>query len=337
MLLVTGGGGFVLCHLVVEWVRTDRANRAIVIDRDPLDDAARAFFQPFAEQIKFVQGDVSDRTFWALLDHRLGGVIVTHMVHGAAVSSIERHRRVGGLNAAIPSVATNIMGTVHALGFAETLPVLHRFINVSSGAVYARVTDLPLETPLPEDGYVAPDGLYPVSKYAAELVVAQTANDSGLPAVTVRLASVFGPLDRQTSARDLDCIPKRLLMAMRRKQPVSVAGLDSVGDYLGAGDVAAALVALLLSETTNHSVYNIAAGRLTTLADLLDVLGDVDRSFHFIETSRQDAEIADLRPGTAGRNGAYDIGRITADTTWRPDDLGTMLRRYHEWLETHEV
>lgn len=337
-LLVTGGGGFVLSHLARHWARLSPDNRVIVIDRFPLDAPMSDFFQSVAGQIEVICDDVSDSAFWAgLKDVIQDPEAITHIVHGAAVSSIERHRKVGGLAAAIPAIETNIMGTAHALAFAESLPLLRRFINVSSGAVYARETGLALKIPLPEDGYVDPDGLYPVSKYAAELLCRQTARDSGLPVVSARLASVFGPLDRPTSGRVLDCIPKLLLMAAKHGTIIKVSGLDSVGDYLAAYDVALALTALLHCESTNHPVYNIAAGQFVTLSELIAIVTRLKPGFRFVEADANLADIADTRPRTSGRNGAYDISRITADTDWRPGTLEDAVQDYCVWLKTHDV
>jgi nucleoside-diphosphate-sugar epimerase len=337
-LLVTGGGGFVLSHLARHWAGLSPDNRVIVIDISPPDAPVSGFFRTISGQVEVICGDVSDSIFWAgLKDVIEDPDAITHFVHGAAVSSIERHRKIGGLAAAIPAIEANIMGTAHALAFAENLPMLHRFVNVSSGAVYARETDLALQIPLPEDGYVDPDGLYPVSKYAAELLCKQTARDSGLPVVSARLASVFGSLDRPTSGRALDCIPKQLLMAAKHGHTIKVSGLDSVGDYLAADDVALALTALLQCETTNHSVYNIAAGQLATLSELIAIIGRLEPDFRAEEVVANLADIADTRPASSGRNGAYDISRIMADTGWRPAPLEDAFRDYFVWLQTHDV
>lgn len=333
VLLVTGGGGFVLCHLVAHWASLNSAHTVVFVDSNPLDKAATDFLEPFGAQIQFCKGDVSNPSFWSRFRKNVTCADeIRFVVHGAAVSSIERHRQFGGLAAALPAVHANIMGTAQTLAFAESLPSLRRFINVSSGAVYARTTDLPLEVPLPEDGYVAPDGLYPVSKYAAEMLVEQTARDSGLSAISVRLASVFGPLDRQTPARHLDCVPKKLLMESRNGTHLNVAGLDSVGDYLHASDVASAIVGLLHCDTPSYPVYNIAAGALATLAELVDMVKRFDPQFTTRETVPAKADVFDTRPMTSGRNGAYDISRIKSDTDWRPADLFKALQSYHEWL-----
>jgi len=90
------------------------------------------------------------------------------------------------------------MGTVAALDWARTQPKLRRFVYVSSGSVYRNHgPDRPGE-PLPEDGYVMPRRLYAISKFASELITERYAELFGLPIASVRLSSVYGPMDRAT-------------------------------------------------------------------------------------------------------------------------------------------
>lgn len=126
-------------------------------------------------------------------------------------------------------------------------------------------------------------------------------------------------------------------MAAKHGHTIKVSGLDSAGDYLAAHDVALALTALLQCETTNHSVYNIAAGRLTTLRELIELTGRLAPDFRSVEVVANLADIADKRPVSSGRNGAYDISRITTDTDWRPGTLADAFGDYHDWLKTHDV
>lgn len=104
-LLVTGGGGFVMSHLVRQWVDTAPQNRALVLDAAPLDNDARQFLS--GERIHFTQGSVTDRAAWDALPQLQS---ITHLVHGAAVTSIQRHVTAHGLQGALPALSVNIMG-----------------------------------------------------------------------------------------------------------------------------------------------------------------------------------------------------------------------------------
>jgi UDP-glucose 4-epimerase len=329
-LLVTGGGGFVLSHLVRHWTELAPSNRVIVVDAEPLDASAKEFFEPSSEQISVVQGDVSDIATWdRLRDHADG---ISHVVHGAAVTSIDRLCRAGGLRAIAPAMATNMMGITHALGFAGELPDLMRFIFVSSGSVYDNHGHQAPGQPLPEDGSVNPSGFYAISKFAGEMLTTQAMSGTGLPSLSVRLSGVYGPLDRTTASRDVHCAPKKILHQLRNGREIGVSGLDAVGDYIHASDVAHAIAGLLTCVRPRHPVYNIALGEFITLRELLALASEINPSLQFRETSSDDADIAGEANLTQGRWGAYDISRLIADTGWHPRPLAVALRDYAEWL-----
>ena len=324
-LLITGGGGFVMGHLARQWVEADTQNRAIVLDAAPLDVSAAAFLSN--PRIQFIQGDVTDRATWNRLPAPHD---ITYLAHAAAVTSINRHVVQSGLRGAVPALGVNIMGVAEALAFADQLPGLRRFVNLSSGSVYANHGRQAPGQPLPEDGNVAPDGWYAVSKYAGELLVSEAAV-GGLPAVSVRLSGVFGPMDRTTPARAVDCVPKRMAHAARDGRTLRLAGLNAVGDWIHAGDVASGVMALLECAAPRHPVYNIAAGQVTTLAELAQLVPNLN--WH--ESGPQEADIIADETRTGGRWGAYDISRMVADTGWRPRALGDAVLDYANWLKQH--
>lgn len=316
-LLVTGGGGFVMTHVARQWL--DAGGEAIVLDAAPPDASAAEFL---GERVDFRQGSVTDRSVWEALP-----ADITHLVHGAAVTSVARHVVAKGIAGAVPAVNVNVMGTMEALAFAGRLEGLRRFVNVSSGSVYAGAAPV---SPLPEDGHVRPEGWYAVSKLGGEMVTAEAAL-AGLPAMSVRLSGVFGPLDRLTHARAVDCAPKRLAHAVREGRRMRLAGLDGGGDYIHAGDVAAAILSLLDCERPQHPVYNIAHGEFTTLRELAGMVPGLNW-----EEAEGEADLAADPALTMGRWGAYDISRISADTGWQPRPLAEAMADYCGWLRKHE-
>jgi len=341
-LLVTGGGGFVLSHLVRHWAGLGPRHRVVVLDAFDLDEAAREFFAPAGDRVRFVKGDVADASVWEGLGSQLRDLpAITHMLHGAAVTSIERLRRAGGLKGVVPAMATNLMGVAHALGFAGALPRLERFVYVSSGSVYDPSRRPAPGQPQPEDGGVGPTGFYPVSKYIGELLTGEAAGmngaGGGLPALSVRLSGVYGPLDRRTESREVDCAPKRILHLHRAGRPVRVSGLEAIGDYVHAGDIARGIAALLTCPAPRHPVYNIAQGETVTLRGLVALAAEIEPSLKVVETALEEADLAGDPALLGGRWGAYDISRIVADTGWRPRPLVEGLRDYRDWLREHPV
>ena len=142
------------------------------------------------------------------------------------------------------------------------------------------------------------------------MLTAQAKADTGLPALSVRMSGVYGPLDRTTPSRDVDCAPKKILHLLRDGAEIRVSGLDAVGDYIHAGDVAQAIAGLLICARPRHPVYNIALGEFVTLRELLAIVARINPSFQFRETPAEDADIAGNPSLTHGRWGAYDLSLI---------------------------
>jgi len=261
---------------------------------------------------------------------------IAHVVHGAAVTSFNRLREAGGLQAVVPALETNITGTARALAFAETLPGLMRFVCCSSGSVYAPHGRQAPGQPLPEDGSVGHSGFYAITKMVGEMLTQQAAEDCRLPALSVRFSSVYGPMDRTTPSRAVDCAPKRMLHLHRAGEEVRISGASAMGDYIHAGDVAAAVIALLTAARPRHPVYNTALGEFVTLRDLAVAVAEAVPGFRFTETSPEEAHIQGNPARLDGAWGGYDISRMVADTGWRPRPLRDALTDYAVWLEGNQ-
>lgn len=327
-LLVTGGGGFVLSHLVRQWLESDASNRAVVIDASPLDETAQDWFAGVAERMDFVQGSVTDQDLWASLDP----APITHFVHAAAVTSINRLFD-GGVAGGEAALETNLMGPVRALAFAGTCPNLVRMVHVSTGSVYGTGGPEP-DGPLPEDGYIGPDGFYGITKYAGEQLAVQAADQFGLPLAAVRLSSIYGPMDRETAHRAVALPPAVLLRRALAGEAVKVTDLGGGFDCLHAGDVAAGIRAIFDAPRLSHRIYNLAYGERYSMAGLVAAVAEVVPGFGAEIVPATEADIV-VEPGkTGGRWNAYDIARLTGDTGWRPRPMAEALADYKDWLLT---
>ncbi len=329
VLLVTGATGLVMSHVVRVWLEAHPEGRAVAVDLNPPDAVVSAFFAPVAARLELRFGDVRDAALW---DAIARDVAVSHVVHGAAVTSIDRlTRRDDGsadMAGALPALDVNIMGTARALAWAVRQTSLTRCIVVSSGSVYGPTGP----SPLSEAGAIEPDGLYGVSKYVGELFTAQAAQQFRLPAVAVRLSSVYGPLDRDTGVRAVTSVPGTLLRAALAGEDLRLSGLDALGDYIQAGDVGRAISALLDCQAPGHPVYNIAYGETASLKELADLVTRLVPGARWRETGPGEAHLALRTHPPGGRWGAYDISRLTEDCGWRPRPLELALGEYRDWL-----
>jgi UDP-glucose 4-epimerase len=334
-LLITGGTGFVMSVLARHWLETQPHSRAVVLDSAAADEIATRYFAPVAGRLSIVVADVTKPQSWL---EELGRHDITHIVHGATITPISRgttRETRSEPEAENPGriVDVNLMGTVTLLDWARTLPRLQRFIYVSSGAVYKHHgPDRPGE-PLPEDGYVMPRTLYGISKLASELITERYGELFEFSTTSVRLASVYGTLDRPTSSRNFRHVPNKIAhMAVAGVKRVGVNSLEGVGDYVHVEDVARAIVALLRIDQLRHCVYNIASGHTTRLGDLVAWAAEKYPGFHAEITTAEEADILQDPARVDGMWGAYDISRISAETGWQPRPVRDALLAYMEWI-----
>jgi UDP-glucose 4-epimerase len=333
-LLITGATGFVMSVLARHWLDANPGERLVILDDAAPDAAAVRYFAPVADRLDVVVADVSKPQTWTA---SLGRDI-THIVHGATVTPLSRGTAAEVMRepeAQNPGriIEVNVMGTVALLDWARSLQRPLRFLYVSSGAVYKHHgPDRPGE-PLPEDGYVMPRQLYGISKLTSELITERYADLFGMSAASVRLASVYGPMDRVTASRNFRHVPHRIAhMAVEGVKRVRVNTLDAVGDYIHAEDVARAICALLRASALRYSTYNIAAGITTTVGELVAWAAEKAPGFHAEIAADEEADIlqdASLRDGMWG---AYDISRIGAETGWKPRPVREALHAYMDWI-----
>jgi UDP-glucose 4-epimerase len=330
-LLVTGAAGFIMSHVARQWLERSADGKVLAIDAAALDDQAARFFAPVADRLEFVQADILDQALWSSLDHRND---VGAIVHGATVTSIDglvhaECRGRPGLSGAREPIKVNIDGTLNVLQWATARPQIRRLVNVSSGSVYASQSP----DPLPEDGFVDPAGIYAISKHAGELFTDYASKHLELPAVSVRLSGVFGPMDRETPSRAVRSAPRVIAELGLEGKPVRLRSLKAAGDFVHAGDVAKAIIALLDSESLRYPVYNIAAGKLTTISELIEMLRHSIPSLRFEEVGDQGQADLDQDPRLhRGRFGAYDISRLRQDTGWAPRPMQNAVGDYVAWL-----
>ena len=211
-------------------------------------------------------------------------------------------------------VEHNILATRRLLEAARGTNVA-RFVYASSSSVYGDA----LSYPTREDTLPMPQSPYGVSKLAAEHLCNVYARNWGVPVVSLRYFTVFGPRQRP------DMATHRLIQAALKGGSFPMYGTgDQVRDFTYVGDVVAANLAAANAPIEPGTVLNIAGGGAVTLAELIAAVERItDRP---IELDRRPPEKGDVhRTG-----GSTDAARATLG--WAPAtpmDLG--LERQVEW------
>jgi nucleoside-diphosphate-sugar epimerase len=188
-------------------------------------------------------------------------------------------------------------------------------VYASSSSVYGDAPGLPLR----EDGPCRPLSPYGVTKLAGEHLAVLYHLNHGLPTVSLRFFTVYGPRQRP------DMAFHRFLKAARDDEAVVVYGDGrQTRDFTYVDDIVAAVRAAPLSGRPG-SVYNVGGGERVALEEVLRVIGAVTGRPLRIE--RQEPQKGDMRDTFA------DTTAARRDLGFAPGvSLAEGLSREWEWI-----
>ena len=319
-IVVTGATGFVMANLVRHLA--SEGHRVTALDRVPPDALLRRFVDGLPGAVDFQSLDVLDP---AAVRRVLSAARPDRVVHGAAITSVppdaERARFVD-------TVQVNVVGTLHVLDALREVGT-GRIVVVSSGAVYGSRPHL---SPIAEADAKEPVGVYPWSKWAGESFARRFGEIHRLDLAAVRLASPFGPLERDTGSRPLLSPVAYWALSALRGQPIEVPGPKNfMRDAVYAPDVASGIATVLLADRLPHDIYNVGWGRGTTseqaIAALTKLIPGVKIEW------RSDAP----SPWGATVRGPLDIARLSALGWTARYDLDSGLAAYLDWIRKEKL
>ena len=288
--LVTGAAGFVGSTLVDQLLAEGHRVRGVdcfvpfYAEADKRANLTAALADP---GFQLVEADLRDADLGALLD---GVDVVFHLAAQAGV-------RTSWAEGFEDYVSLNVLATQRLLEACRGRD-LDRLVYASSSSVYGQAARYPTtETDLP-----APHSPYGVTKLAGEHLCSLYGANHGVPTVSLRYFTVYGPRQRPD-------------MAIHRLVEHGLAGtpFPLYGDgrqqreFTFVGDVARATGAAATAAIDPGTVGNVAGGSETLLADLIELVGDV--------IGRPVA--LDRRPAAAG-----DVARTGGSTERARDLLG---------------
>jgi len=160
---------------------------------------------------------------------------------------------------------------------------LQRVVYASSSSVYGNTLDLPMR----EESRCQPFSPYGVTKLAAEHLCHLYWENFGLPAVSVRFFTVFGPRQRP------DMGFHRFIKAGLGGQPIGVYGDGmQTRDFTFVSDIVEGLIAA--GESQSGTLFNLAGGHRVTLLETLGVIGDeLGAPLKLEHTGSQSGDVAD--------------------------------------------
>jgi len=253
--LVTGAAGFIGSHLCERLL----AEGADVAGIDCFTDYYPRTFKnanlaalATSPRFTLVEARVQDADLPRLLDG------ITHVVHLAAQAGVGK-----SLGGEVRHYTENNIEATQVLLEACAKSNLHRLVYASSSSVYGDAAAIPMR----EDELPHPISPYGVTKLAGEHLCRLYHANFGVPSVSVRYFTVYGPRQRP------DMAFHRFLRAALTGQPVHVYGDGrQTRDFTFISDAVSATVAAGTRETAGH-VYNVGGGSRVSVNEVLTLVG----------------------------------------------------------------
>jgi len=255
-------------------------------------------------RFRLVESSLGDADLDSVLADR------THVFHLAAQAGV---RKSWGRDFSVYTV-NNIEATQVLLEACTRHPI-ERLVYASSSSIYGDEVSLPMR----EDALPQPVSPYGVSKLAAEQLCYLYHVNFGVPAVSLRYFTVYGPRQRP------DMGFNRFIRATLTGAPIAVYGDgEQTRDFTFVADAVSATIAAAMRGGAGR-VYNIGGGSRVTVNEVLEMIGRV--------SGRQPI----IRPEAAQKG---DMRHTYADTSLAQQDLGFSptvtleegLAAEHQWL-----
>lgn len=216
----------------------------------------------------------------------------------------------------------NVQGVLNLLKAAEEFR-LQAFVNAGSSSEYGLNCRAPSEK-----SELIPNSEYAVSKAAAGSLIKYFATIKDLPAIQLRLYSVYGPWEEPSRL-----IPKLVECGTQGRFPPLV-GEQISRDFIFVDDALRAFVktALAVCQSRRGISLNVGTGRATSLGEVAKIAKELFAIQEEPQFGSMPARRWDLS------NWYADITLLAELTGWRPQvDFKTGLRFTAEWEKTAQI
>jgi UDP-glucuronate 4-epimerase len=259
-VLVTGGAGFIGSHFIERLLAADPGVPIVCLDN--LNDyyapeLKRANLAGFREHegVTVVEGSFCEPELVEDLFRRHAFRRVMHLGGYAGVRA--------SLSQPLMYEEANVRGTLVLLEAARRFPV-ERFSFVSSSTVYGLGTSVPFVEDAPLGVPLSP---YGVTKHAAELLALHYFQVHGVPTVSLRPFSVYGPRMRPDLAIHV------FATAIEAGQPIPLFGDGSYRrDFTHVSDVVTGLLATLTAPDVAGEAINLGHHEPVAVIDLVRLI-----------------------------------------------------------------
>ncbi len=235
---------------------------------------------------------------------------VDYVFHEAAQAGV---RKSWGENFEVYTI-NNVLATQKLLEFYK-LKRIKKFVFASSSSVYGDA-----ELPMREDRLLKPVSPYGVTKLAAENLCYLYWKNYGVPTVSLRYFTVYGPRQRP------DMAIHRFVKAILNDEEITVYGDGTqTRDFTFFDDVTEANILAANSEIEG-GVFNVGGGSRISVNELINeiekIVGNKAR-VKYVEKQKGDV-----------KNTWADVSKAEAILNWKPKiKIEEGLKRFVEWIK----
>ena len=302
--LVTGGAGFIGCHLTEHLLRDGHA--VTVIDNFSTGRSENLATVKDHKGLELIELDiVNDQLEKIFHDH-------DWIFHLAALADI-----VPSIQKPTEYFQANVVGTQNVLEAAR-LAGVKKFVYAASSSCYG----IPDQYPTAENAEIRPQYPYALTKYLGEELVMHWHHVYKLPVTSLRMFNVYGPRSRTSGT--YGAVFGVFLAQKLAKQPFTVVGDgDQTRDFTFVSDVVSAFLKAAESNVIGE-IMNVGSGNTYSVNRLVELLGG-------------NVEYIPKRPGEPECTFA-DITKIKTLLNWSPnikfeDGVEIMLENIEYWGE----
>ncbi len=247
-VLVTGGAGFIGCHLVDSLL-------AASLEVAVLDNLSTGSRDNIPRNVPLFNVDIRSGGACRELLHQERPEIVIHLAAQMNVRHSIAHP--------VADAEVNFLGSLNILEASAGEKVRRVIFASSGGAIYGDQ----LEYPCRESAPPRPVSPYGIAKLAVEAYGPHFAEVEGMEFTALRLANVYGP--RQNPRGEAGIVALFLHKMMEGQAPVILGDGEQTRDFVWIGDV---VDAFRLALTGPPGIYNIGTGRETSVNGVLSLL-----------------------------------------------------------------
>lgn len=251
-MVVTGGAGFIGCHIVDALV--EKGYEVHVVD----NFVAGRHNDRVNPHATYHEVDIRD--YQRLLPITAGS---TYVFHGAALPRVQF-----SIENPLETFGVNVQGTVSVLCAAKEGGV-KRVIYAASSSAYGDQTKLPLSEDMP----AMPKSPYGLQKHMGELACKLWSEVYGLETVSLRYFNAYGPRFDPNGPYAL--VMGKFMLQKSQGKPLTIWGDGThTRDYTNVKDVVRAnLLAIESKKVGKGEVINIGAGNNISVNDLATLIG----------------------------------------------------------------